>query len=152
MNAFGGPVSPVTEVLTGQTSQRWPHSLPDGGLLLFIQSGVPDSQGVFFVKLGATPTRVLDGAAAARFVPPDWLLVVRQGVLSAFRFDPQRGVISGDPLPIAQGVNVFQNLGVFSVSPAPAGPRLPAGQRRAHFDSSPPGRPSRQGPRSRRSK
>ena len=118
VNAFGGPVSPVTEVLTGQTSQRWPHSLPDGGLLYFIQSGVPDSQGVFFVKLGATPTRVLDGAAAARFVPPDWLLVVRQGVLSAFRFDPQRGVISGDPLPIAQGVNVFQNLGVFSVSPA----------------------------------
>ena len=44
VSASGGPVSPVTEILTGQTSQRWPDSLRDGGLL-YLAVGSPRFSG-----------------------------------------------------------------------------------------------------------
>ncbi len=56
--------------------------------------------------------------SAAVFAPPDLLLVVRQGVLMALRFDPARAVVSGDPVAIAQNVGAQTTIerAAFTVS------------------------------------
>jgi dipeptidyl aminopeptidase/acylaminoacyl peptidase len=55
---------------------------------------------------------------AAVYAPPGALLLVRQGVLVAYRFDSTRGVVRGDPLPVAQGVGMDAGVyrGAFAVS------------------------------------
>ena len=59
---------------------------------------------------GGEPTRVLPDDTSAVFAPPGSLLLVRQGVLVALRFDPTRGAVSGDSIPLAQGVGVDASL------------------------------------------
>jgi Tol biopolymer transport system component len=44
------------------------------------------------------------------------LLFVRQGILLRQRFDPAKLQVSGDPIPIAEGINVINNIVAFSVS------------------------------------
>ena len=115
--ASGGEVTPVTQVSPGQGSHRWPQILPDGRILFLALSTQPDTTGVYITSLaGSPPKRILDGNLAARYAPPGWLLVVRQGVLSALRFDLDSGEVSGNPLPVAQGVGSFQNVSAFSSS------------------------------------
>ena len=48
--------------------------------------------------------RLTDAGAAVRFLPPDWLLVNRQGALVARKIDLARETVSGDAVPIAEGL------------------------------------------------
>ena len=106
--ATGGTPVAVTRLAPGQGSHRWPQFLPDGRHFLFFMAyGRPDTQGVYVGTLdGGEPTRVLAAETAAVYAPPGALLWVRQGVLVAQRFDPARGVVSGEPIPVAQAVGV----------------------------------------------
>src|SRR5438094_6473510 len=67
---------------------------------------------------GGAPRRLADAEAAGLFAPPDRLLLVRQGVLSAWRLDLERSAVLGDPVTIATGAGIDTNLvrGVFSIS------------------------------------
>ena len=120
--ATGGLATPVTHFSAGQTSHRWPQFLPDGRrFLFFVTSDRLDVQGVYVGSLdGAEPTRVMAADTAALFAPPDFLLLVHQDSLMAVRFDPVRGTVSGDTVPVAQSVGadtaVFR--GAFTVSAA----------------------------------
>jgi serine/threonine-protein kinase len=103
--ATGGPATALTPLAPGQTSHRWPQFLPDGRRFLFFAQGRPDTQGVYLGSLdGGEPTRLLAVESVAAYAPPGYLLNVSQGVLFARPFDAARGVVSGDPLPVAAGV------------------------------------------------
>ena len=119
--ATGGTPVPTTQLGSGQTSHRWPQFLADGHRFLFLAAqGRPETRGTYVGSLeGGAPTRVLPDDTPAVYVPPETLLVVRQGVLMALRFDPTRGVVSGEPVPVAQGVatDVVNYRSAFTVSP-----------------------------------
>ena len=116
----GGIAVATTRFAAGDGSHRWPQMLPDGRHFLFFMSfGRSDARGVYVGTLdGGELTRVLSAETAAVFAPPGTLLVVQQGVLVALRFDPERGIVSGQPIPVAQGVGTDPGVarGAFSVS------------------------------------
>ena len=120
--ATGGPVTPVTHLSASQASHRWPQFLPDGRRFLFFSGfGRLDTQGMYLGSLdGREPTRLLATETAALFMPPHFLLLVRQDALVALPFDPERGVLSGEPVLVAEPVGTDFSVarGVFSISPA----------------------------------
>jgi Tol biopolymer transport system component len=134
MPAKGGMPAAVTEPKSGENSHRWPQFLPDGHHFLFRMAvGRLQTRGTYVGSLeGGTPTRVLEDDAAAVFAPPDLLLVVRQGVLMAVRFDPARAVVSGDPVPVAQNVGTDTTIerGAFTVSATGVLAHRPGGSQR----------------------
>ena len=110
--ASGGTPSLVTPFAPGQLTHRWPQFLPDGRRFLFFAiSARSDTRGVYMGSLdGGEPARVMDAEMAAFFAPPAWLLTVRQGALMAWRFDLARGMVSGDPVPVAPGIGSDASL------------------------------------------
>jgi Tol biopolymer transport system component len=130
----GGTPAAVTALKAGENSHRWPQFLPDGHHFLFrVAIGRLETRGTNVGSLeGGTPTRVLADETAAVFAPPDLLLVVRQGVLMALRFDPARAVVSGDPVPVAQNVGADTTIerGAFTVSGTGVLAHRPGGSQR----------------------
>ena len=120
MMAAGGTPMAVTRHVPGQGTHRWPQFLPDGRRFIFFAPyGPPDTQGVYVGTLeGGEPTHVLSAATAAVYAPPGLLLWVHQGVLVAQRFDPERTVVSAEPVPVAHDVGVDAGVwrGAFAVS------------------------------------
>ena len=121
--ATGGTAVPATRMEAGQGSHRWPQFLPDGRRFLFFMGfSSSGTRGVYMGTLdGDEPKRVLEAAeTAATYAPPNTLLFVRQGVLVAQGFDQRRGVVTGEPFPIAQGVGSEPGMarGTFAVSAA----------------------------------
>ncbi len=115
----GGTPAAVTALKSGENSHRWPQFLPDGRHFLFRIARSSETRGTYIGSLeGGTPTRLLQDDTMAVFAPPDLLLVVRQGVLMALRFDPARAVVSGDPVAIAQNVGADPTIerAAFTVS------------------------------------
>ncbi len=55
------------------------------------------------------------GLSRGEYVPPGWLLFVRESTLVAQRFDPADGKISGEPIPVADGLTV-SNVGLAEFS------------------------------------
>ena len=99
-----------------ETGHINPHFLPDGKRFLY--TALPDNV-VFLASLdSADRIKVIDGAANAQFAPPAYLLFLRQGSLLAQRFDPSRGVVSGDAVPVAEQVRMAlaNQFGLFSIS------------------------------------
>jgi len=83
----GGPAEPLLIETPGVPFH--PSFLPDGQHFLFYVQG-PEG-GVFVGRLGDRETRFLVSAdSAAAFVRPDTLLFVREGILFAQGFDPDR--------------------------------------------------------------
>jgi eukaryotic-like serine/threonine-protein kinase len=123
VSATGGTPVVVTHLATGQSflQHSWPQFLPDGRrVLFFVGSNVaPTRRGVYVASLdGGEPMRVVAAETHARYAPPGYLLRVSQGVLVAQRFDAARATVSGDLVPVAQGVgqNDGNFLSAFSVS------------------------------------
>jgi Tol biopolymer transport system component/tRNA A-37 threonylcarbamoyl transferase component Bud32 len=124
-HATGGAVTPVTKVqdttgtMTGVTHSR-PSFLPDGKRFLFLMRS-PDTAaaGIYLGSLeSAAITRISPVVSEARYAPPGYLVFMREQTLVAQAFDASRGVTTGDPMPLAQGVTQNRATGVaaFSVS------------------------------------
>jgi serine/threonine protein kinase/Tol biopolymer transport system component len=120
--ASGGTAVEVTHVGAGERGHLGPQFLPDGRHLLFFEVLSGQQQGTVAVASldGGEPTPVVGSATAAAYAPPGYLLRVSQGVLVAQRFDAARASLSGDPIPVAQGIfeNVANFRAGFSVSAA----------------------------------
>ncbi len=117
VTATGGIPVPVTRRTSGQDSHRFPQFLPDDRRVLFTSElGQPDTNGVYLASLdGGEPTRVLAEAVPAAYVPPGYLLWVRQGALFVQRFDAARATMGGEPVVVAQGVEGFsESAGVLA--------------------------------------
>jgi Tol biopolymer transport system component len=101
--AGGGSVTQVTDLLPGQTSHRWPHFLPDGRRFLLMALGRPDVRGLYLGSLDDRAVqKVADRDAAFGFMPPDVLLVERNGGVMARRLSADGlAVLEGEPIPVA---------------------------------------------------
>ncbi len=105
--ATGGEAVPVTRLGAGQTSHRFPSFLPGRREFLFYAFGQADMQGIYLASLDWADTiRLTDADTSGMFMAPGWLLFVRQGTLTASRFDLTRRELSGDPVTVATSVAV----------------------------------------------
>ena len=128
--ATGGKPVPVTTLAKGDSTHRFPQFLPDGKRFLYLRlsSTDPAQSGIYIGSIDAKPeeqdTRRLMPAnrqayySAASPVGPGYLIVMRDTTLLAQPFDPVKGELSGEPIPIAEGVDSFTpvSYGLFSVS------------------------------------
>ena len=118
--ATGGVVAPVTRLATGQGSHRFPQFLPDGRRFLFLTAlGRPETHGIYVGSLdGGEPKLVTRAETAASYVEPGYLLLVLQGVLTAYPFDAASATLTGDPMVVAQDVGTDDGSfsSAFSVS------------------------------------
>jgi Tol biopolymer transport system component len=116
--ATGGPVSSVTHLAAGQAGHHWPEFLPDGRRFLFVVStGQPETYGIYVGSLGGgEPTRIMPNATEVAYAPPGYLLLVARDVLVAYPFDAASATVTGEPIPVAQGVGSCCDIGAFSVS------------------------------------
>jgi Tol biopolymer transport system component len=124
----------LTAVVPGELGHEFPQFLPDGRHFLYFRNTVDASRagvyvGALDVKPDAqSPTRLLATNREAYFARSSSgssgrLLFLRDTTLMAQSFDPNRLELSGDAVPIAEGVNSFtpRSYGMFSVSDTDTG-------------------------------
>jgi Tol biopolymer transport system component len=119
--ASGGTPVPVRNLPANASPaarSRFPQFLPDGRHFLFLVIGPPETRGVWVGSLEGGSTRVLaEATTKAMYAPPGMLLVARQDAILAYHFDPTRVAVTGDPIPVAQGLEAAFTLGAaFAVS------------------------------------
>ena len=114
VSAAGGPVSEITKLDTtiGQTSHRWPTMLPDGRhFLMFGRGGAAEKQGIYVASIDdPTPTLLIVTNVMGSYTERDgvgYLLFIREGALMAQRFDANELELSGEAIPLLQGVLAF---------------------------------------------
>jgi len=128
----GGEPTAVTRFTSPQQrSQSSPRFLPDQRHFLFFVSGSPEARGVYVGQLDSLDTkRLFDADTPAAYASNGHLLFVREGTLLAQRFDPDRLVVTGDALPIADHVNAGTAVSVSAAGPiAYRSPSSDSGQR-----------------------
>jgi serine/threonine protein kinase len=106
----GGETTPVTTLdPTKESSHRYPQFLPDGRhFMYFVMSG--RAPGIAAGSLDSKQTsRIVDTAFAGRYLPPGFLLFIREGSLIAQPFDVTRLRLTGDPLQLADQMS-FGNI------------------------------------------
>jgi serine/threonine protein kinase len=111
--AVGGTPVPLIDGGPGRGTPRWPQFLPDGRRFLFYRAALPELgiRGVYVGSLdGTPPRRIIDASGSATFVPPHWLFFESYGSLRAQYFDPERVVVSGQPIPVADDVAIDGNV------------------------------------------
>ena len=103
--ASGAPER-VTKLIAGEIGHRWPQVLPGGQTVLFTTSVTntgADQSSIAAVSLKTGQTKVLlRGGYFGRYVPPGWLVFVRQGALFGVRFNVDRLGVQGSPVPLVQ--------------------------------------------------
>jgi eukaryotic-like serine/threonine-protein kinase len=108
----GGTPTPVFELdaARGEVAQNGPHFLPDGNHFLYISNS--RETGVMFASLDGKTRRVLfaQSNSPAYYAPnpaggTGWLLYAARNQLFARPFDPAKGEVTGEPVPIADSVS-----------------------------------------------
>jgi eukaryotic-like serine/threonine-protein kinase len=118
----GGASSPVTTIDTARSeaAHLWPQFLPDGNHFLFLAfNTAPGAGGIYASSLDSKERKlILNSTTNAAYVPPGYLVFSRQGTLMAQPFDAARLQLTGEAVPIAEGVQAVQITGraAFTVS------------------------------------
>jgi serine/threonine protein kinase/Tol biopolymer transport system component len=112
VSANGGPVAAATALVPSQhIGHGFPQFLPDGRHFLFYVRGTPESRGVYVGQLDRPEIRRLaDADSPAIFAAPGHLLFVRQRVLFAQAFDPDRATLTGTASPVVDRVMTVSRL------------------------------------------
>jgi hypothetical protein len=109
--AQGGEAVAATELdAPRQSVHGSPAFLPDGRRFLFFAGGGdPEAGGLYLGSLDGEPPRRLSAADrwGVAHLGPDRIVFLQQGALLAHRFDPERGVLTGDPVTLAASVEGF---------------------------------------------
>ena len=131
VSVAGGAPVPIMQLNSGRggIAQTWPQFLPDGRRFIFFAeisegSDRTSRSGVYLASLDSPELRFLMATRhRAAFAAPDYLLFVRNGSLLAQKLDLNRGLISGEPVHIAdnatvhlEGVSTGGGAAAFSVS------------------------------------
>ena len=124
----GGAISPVTRLEKGETRHAFPQFLPDGRHFLYLRvSSDVDRMGVYVGSIDVAPdeqsgVRLLATNRQAYYARSarggGYLVFMRERTLLAQPFDSSAMKLSGEPIPIADGVDSFAsaNYGLFTVS------------------------------------
>jgi eukaryotic-like serine/threonine-protein kinase len=117
VKASGGKPVPATKLSPErrEIGHMWPDFLPDGRhFLYFSQTPTAEDRAVYAGALDSSDTKlVLKASGRAIYAEPGYLLYLRQGVLVAQRFDPDRLEVRGDPIPVTDGVRYLASIGYF---------------------------------------
>ena len=111
----GGRVAPVTTMVDGEVTHRWPHMLPGGRALLYTAHN--DARGYDEATIAiqplpsGTPRVILRGGSHGRYLPSGHIAYVRNGTLFAVRFDVNRLEVVGDPVPVVEGISAVLSIG-----------------------------------------
>ena len=118
--AGGGTPTPATTEERPEFTHRNPHFLPDGKRLLFSLGAGPtndEEDGIYSLDMASGQTsRVLAGHSEGMFVEPGYLAFVREGNLVVQPMDRETLQLSGEAVPLAEGVqfNAFRFTGTFT--------------------------------------
>jgi len=116
--AAGGSAVAVTVFGPREMGHRWPQMLPDGRRFLFYAGGLPDAAGIYLGALDGSPHKRLtlsESAGVYLAAGPGraetsrgrgWLLWVRAGVLVAQHLDIGMAALTGEPVTLADGIDV----------------------------------------------
>ena len=112
----GGTPVPVTKLVAGQTSHRWPYFMPDGRHFTFLIQ--PGNRVAFGSLDDRAFTELFAADAHAIYSPAGYLIFARDHALLARRFDPRTGRVSGDVIPLADAVRAatLNGRATYSVS------------------------------------
>jgi Tol biopolymer transport system component/predicted Ser/Thr protein kinase len=109
--AAGGKPTPATtlDFAKGETTHRWATFLPDGRHFLYMAAshgaGVKsESNAIYEASLDSKERSQILQSRSNVVYANGYLLYLREGILVAQRFDPASRKLSGDPTPVAQGV------------------------------------------------
>jgi serine/threonine protein kinase len=104
----------------GDTSHRWPQFLPDGRhFLFFARSSQAANEGVYLGTTDSPETTLLveSSFGAVSTSAGQWLLYDIDGTLMARTLDVSKARLSGEPVPVAEGVGGSSSFyGAFSAS------------------------------------
>jgi Tol biopolymer transport system component len=118
ISATGGTPSPVTKMEGSEFSHGDPSFLPDGNHFLYQATAFLDGE----VRVGSLDGKVrktlFRAGSGAVYVDPGYLIFSRGRTLLAQGFDAARLELKGEAFPVAEEIQVFQNLliAVFSAS------------------------------------
>jgi hypothetical protein len=112
----------IADASRKQFTLGYPHFLSDGRRFLLMIEGGPGVGGAYVDALDSNPAlrkRLLPDYTNAAYAPPGYLLFLRNGTLMAQVFDSNRTEISGEPLPVVEGLAggiTYFDIGDFSAS------------------------------------
>ena len=135
----GGKPSVVVAIDAATGRADSPQVLPDGRTLLYTlidQSGLEDSRWdtariVVQSLAGGERKTLVEGGSDARYVPTGHIVYALQGTLFAVPFDLATLTVTGDPVPVIEGVRratasvsgtahyAFSNSGALVYMPGP---------------------------------
>jgi serine/threonine-protein kinase len=99
----GGAPQPITN-LGAEISHRWPQALPGGQAILYTGSRSASAWENGDIEAVVLSTRevktVARGGYYGRYLPTGHLVYVHQGALFGMKFDPNKLVASGTPVPL----------------------------------------------------
>jgi Tol biopolymer transport system component len=120
VSASGGRARQVVKLGASLRQVAWPQLLPDGKHFLFYAiSKNEDDSGTYAASLdGGEPKLILRGGSDGVYASPGYLLLVRDGTLTAQKFDASSLRLNGEAMPVAEnvGVNGIIKRGIFSAS------------------------------------
>jgi len=113
--ASGGTATQVTKLdpTRGETSHRWPVFLPDGRRFLYLVAtfanmAEQDRMGIYAASIDSPEEKFLVRAnSSLAYMPPGYVLFLRERNLFAQAFDPGELRMIGDPFPVAEQVQYF---------------------------------------------
>jgi serine/threonine protein kinase/dipeptidyl aminopeptidase/acylaminoacyl peptidase len=115
VSAAGGLPTPVTklDIPGGENRHAWPQFLPDGRHLLYFAGNQDQSKNAIYVQeLGSEARiKVVLSTGHAAWSQPGYLLFLRGLTLFAQRMDPRNFQLSGDAVPVAEGIFVHSPSG-----------------------------------------
>ena len=109
VSSAGGTPQQLTKLADGELTQRWPQVLPGGRAVLYMGTsnvgGTYDDANIVVQPLPAGPRKiVVRGGHYPRYLPTGHLTYIHEGTLFAAPFDPDRLELSGQPVPVLEGV------------------------------------------------
>ncbi|MGA8263349.1 MAG: protein kinase [Ignavibacteriaceae bacterium] len=120
----GGQPEAIVKADTSNKNQslRWEYFLPDGDHFLYSTenstTGSSSPDAIYLSSLSDTNSKKIISASSNCQYANGYLLFVRQGILLAQRFDPDKLEIEGEAMPITENIQYYdlRVVGTFAVS------------------------------------
>ena len=109
IGSAGGERQPLTELADGEAAHRWPHFLPGSEAVLFTvvkdEASAPENMEIWVLDLTSNQRKhLVSGGANPHYVPTGHVVYGVNQTLRAVPFDLERLTVTGDPVPVLEGV------------------------------------------------
>jgi Tol biopolymer transport system component len=115
VSSAGGKPEPLTTIGEGEVTHRWPQVLPGGRAVLYTShSGMVGFDGANLVvqPLPSGPRTIVQrGGHYGRYLLSGHIVYVYEGTLFAAPFDLERLEVTGQPVPVLEGVDAIPRSG-----------------------------------------